>query len=61
MGIIQLNMTYKIIILQNKNTASASEIFISAMLHYYPNKVTLIGTETYGKGIAQLKRTVFKK
>lgn len=48
----------KIIILQNKNTASASEIFISAMLHYYPNKVTLIGTETYGKGIAQLKRTV---
>ena len=48
----------KIIILQNSNTASASEIFISAMLHYFPNKVSLIGTESYGKGIAQLKRSV---
>lgn len=48
----------KIIILQNGNTASASEIFISAMLYYFPEKVSLIGTESYGKGIAQLKRSV---
>ena len=48
----------KIIILQNDNTASASEIFISAMLHYLPEKVYLVGTESYGKGIAQLKKSV---
>lgn len=49
----------KIIILQNNNTASASEIFISAMLYHCPEKVCLIGNETYGKGIAQLKKPVF--
>ena len=48
----------KIIILQNENTASASEVFISAMLHYYPEKVYLVGTESYGKGIASLTTEV---
>ena len=48
----------KIIILQNDNTASASEVFISAMLHYYPEKVYLVGTESYGKGIASLTTEV---
>ena len=28
------------------------------MLHYYPEKVYLVGTESYGKGIAQLKKSV---
>ena len=28
------------------------------MLYYFPEKVSLIGTESYGKGIAQLKRSV---
>lgn len=43
----------KIFVLQNKNTASASEILISTLLYYFDDKVTLIGTNTYGKGIAQ--------
>lgn len=42
-----------IIILQNGNTASASEILISTLLYYYPEKVTLVGQQSYGKGIAQ--------
>ncbi len=48
----------KIIILQNGNTASASEILISTLSYYYPNKVTLIGCKSYGKGIAQRKISV---
>ena len=42
----------KIIILQNKNTASASENFIAALKDNLPN-VTLIGDTTFGKGIGQ--------
>jgi len=42
----------KIIILQDKNTASASEGFIAALKDNLDN-VTLIGETTYGKGIGQ--------
>jgi C-terminal peptidase prc len=41
-----------IIILQNGNSASASEIFINALKDNLDN-VTLVGTTTYGKGIGQ--------
>ena len=46
----------KIVILQNGNTASASEILISTLLYYAQEmntEVTLVGTKSYGKGIAQ--------
>ena len=46
----------KIVILQNGNTASASEILISTLLYYAEEmntEVTLVGTKSYGKGIAQ--------
>ncbi len=42
----------KIIILQNSNTASASENFIAALKDNLAN-VTLIGGKTFGKGIGQ--------
>lgn len=42
----------KIIILQNKNTASASENLIAAMNDNLEN-VELIGSKTFGKGIGQ--------
>lgn len=42
----------KIIILQNKNTASASENLIAALKENLDN-VTLIGETTFGKGIGQ--------
>ena len=42
----------KIIILQNNNTASASENMIAALNDNLDN-VELIGTKTYGKGIGQ--------
>ncbi len=42
----------KIIILQNRNSASASENFIAALKDNLDN-VTLIGTPTFGKGIGQ--------
>ncbi len=38
-------------ILVNDNSASASELFSGAMQHY--NLATIIGTQTYGKGVAQ--------
>lgn len=41
-----------IIILQNKNSASASECFIGALKNNLEN-VTLIGEPTFGKGIGQ--------
>lgn len=43
-----------IIILQNNNTASASEILINALKDNLKN-VTLIGEKTYGKGIGQFQ------
>ena len=48
-----------IIILQNGNTASASEILISTLLYYYPEKVTLVGCKSYGKGIAQKTVSIY--
>lgn len=42
----------KIIILQNQNSASASENMIAALRDNLPN-VTLIGSRTFGKGIGQ--------
>ncbi|MDP2091271.1 MAG: S41 family peptidase [Candidatus Gracilibacteria bacterium] len=44
---------YKIIILQNSGTASASEILIGTLKDYYPNLV-LVGENTYGKGSVQV-------
>lgn len=43
---------YKIVILQNSWTASASEILIWTLKDYYPN-TTLIWENTYGKGSVQ--------
>ena len=48
-----------IVILQNENTASASEIMISALTYHLGDKVTLVGTKSYGKGIGQTKVKVF--
>jgi len=42
----------KIVILQNKNSASSAENFIAALKDNLPN-VTLVGDTTYGKGIGQ--------
>lgn len=43
----------KINFLQNKNTASASEMVILALKENIPEKVDVIGTYSYGKGIRQ--------
>ena len=40
-----------IVVLVNENTASASEIFASALKEN--NKATIVGTKTYGKGVIQ--------
>ena len=48
-----------IIILQDQDTASASEITIAALMHHLGDKVTLVGTKSYGKGIATKKVQVF--
>lgn len=39
------------VVLANKNTASAAELFTSALKDY--NKATIVGTNTYGKGCGQ--------
>ena len=41
----------KVVILQNAKTASASEIFISAMQEW--DRAVIMGTSTYGKGLIQ--------
>lgn len=45
-----------IVILVNKGTASAAEAFAIAMRELYPN-VTIVGTQTYGKGTVQVSYT----
>lgn len=54
----EINFLYTndIVILANEKTASASEIFISAMKQFYEGKVTVIGTKTYGKGTFQVNQ-----
>ena len=47
---------YKIVILQNSWTASASEILIWTLKDYYPD-VTLIWEKTYGKGSVQVMKS----
>ncbi len=42
---------YKVVVLTNKNAASASEVLAGALKHSYG--ATLIGTTTYGKGTVQ--------
>ena len=44
-------ITVPIVVLVNENTASASEIFASALKEN--SKATIIGTKTYGKGVIQ--------
>ncbi|MDD3144637.1 MAG: S41 family peptidase [Candidatus Gracilibacteria bacterium] len=51
LNLINLN-DYKVIILQNSGTASASEIMIGTLKDYFPSIVT-IGENTYGKGSVQ--------
>lgn len=42
-----------VVILVDEKTASAAEIFTAAMKQFYDGNVTIIGTNTYGKGIFQ--------
>ena len=42
-----------VVILVNEKTASAAEIFTSAMKQFYDGNVTIIGTQTRGKGSFQ--------
>ncbi|MBN2849451.1 MAG: peptidoglycan-binding protein, partial [Erysipelotrichaceae bacterium] len=46
----------KIVILVNGNTASASEVLVAALDENLENKVTIVGTLTYGKGTVQTQR-----
>ena len=44
----------KIVVLQNENTASASEVLIGALKDNLGDKVTTVGTTSYGKGTEQV-------
>lgn len=46
------NSEYKLVVLVNENSASASEALLGA-IKYYCSEATIIGSPTYGKGIAQ--------
>ena len=46
------NPDYKLVVLVNENSASASEALLGA-IKYYCNEAVVIGSPTYGKGIAQ--------
>ena len=39
--------------IMDEKTASAAEIFAGVLKHYYPDKVSLVGTTSYGKGSVQ--------
>lgn len=49
---------YKVYILMNGGTASASEIMIGTLKDYFPS-ILLIGEQTYGKGSVQTIRNYF--
>ena len=55
-GESQEKKPYDIITLVNENTASASEVFAAAMQEH--GQYTIIGQTTYGKGIAQITRSL---
>jgi carboxyl-terminal processing protease len=44
---------YEIVILVNRNTASAAEVIAAVMREYMPNNLVIIGEKTYGKGVVQ--------
>ena len=44
----------QIVLLQNENSASASEVLIGALKDNLPETVTTVGTRTYGKGTEQV-------
>lgn len=44
---------YEIIVLVNKNTASAAEIITAVLREYMPTNMVVIGGRTYGKGVVQ--------
>ncbi len=43
----------EIVILINEGSASASEIFAAALKHHLPERVTLVGAKSFGKGSVQ--------
>lgn len=44
---------YEIILLVNKNTASAAEVIAAVLREYMPNNLVIIGEKTYGKWVVQ--------
>lgn len=48
----KLDFINKVVILQNNNSASSSEVFIIGMNEQFPD-VTTVGTTTFGKGVVQ--------
>lgn len=44
----------KIVLLVNGNSASASEVMVSSLKALYPDKCTVVGENTYGKGTVQI-------
>lgn len=48
----KLDFIDKVVILQNNNSASSSEVFIMGMKEQFKNTIT-VGTTTYGKGVVQ--------
>lgn len=47
-----IDQNKKIVLLVNNKSASSSEIFTAVMKQFYPN-TTIVGTNTFGKGIFQ--------
>lgn len=54
-GNVMIDWT-KIVILVNKNTASAAEVLTAALSENLGSKVSIVGTLTYGKGTVQTQR-----
>jgi len=44
---------YEIMILVNKNTASAAEVIVAVLREYMMSNLIIIGEKTYGKGVVQ--------